>query len=635
MGFFDWVRRAANIIGRRETDFTATYGNGGGAGFAGGGISRLTASLATWSGSINADLDGSLVVLRARARQLAQSNEHGRRFLSLVAANVVGRNHPRLQVRALRDQRDPNKPTTLDTAANDTIEIHYDRWAKRAEITGRMTLNHLYRTAVKAVARDGETLIRFVRRRDLPYGLALQILEADRLDETLNLDRPEGTTIRQGVEIDGTGRPVALWIKARHPGESHAAGATLTERVSVADVLHIYLPERAEQVRGYSWFHAILLRASQLHGYNDAAVVAARIGASKVAALERAEEAPDVTASMADGGTAGGALSMNVEAGEMFELPPGYKLSSWDPDYPHANFESFVKAAMRGIAAGLDVAAHNLSGDMTDVNYSSARIAELTEREIWMVLQDWFISAVAEPVYREWLSIALLRGDITFEVSGKALPADKLSKFLNASRFQGRRWQWVDPAKDLEAQKGAVDLKVTSRTRIAAEQGEDFADILAELQAENEMLDAAGLMPAAPAAPAAPPADPPAMKELRDMVRALEQRLLDARQAPPAATELHIHQAAAAPVEIRNQFTVPPPPAPTVEIRNEIAVPEQAAPNVEVKVEAIMPESTPAPVEVKVEVNPELKLGPRRTETEIHRDADGEMTGSTAIERDA
>lgn len=37
-------------------------------GFAGAAIDRLTASLQQWSGSINADLDRSLVILRARAR---------------------------------------------------------------------------------------------------------------------------------------------------------------------------------------------------------------------------------------------------------------------------------------------------------------------------------------------------------------------------------------------------------------------------------------------------------------------------------------------------------------------------------------------------------------------------------------
>lgn len=479
---------------KKRDNFAATYGNGGGAGFAGGAINRLTASMATWSGAVNSDLDASIVTLRARARALAQSNEYGRRFLSQVATNVVGRTGPKLQVRAYKDQRDPNKPTVLDKSANDAIEIHWQRWGKKADIAGRMDLPQLLRVVAKAVARDGECLVRVVRQKQLAYGIALQVLEADRLDETLNIVTENGA-IRQGVEIDGTGRPLAYYIKTRHPGERYGTGSNQVERVPVSEIYHVFLQERAEQVRGYTWFHAVLMRASQLHGYNESAVIAARIGASKIAAIERTEEAaPSALDGMADVQVNGGPLQMNIEAGEMFELPPGYKLSSWNPDYPHANYESFVKTAMRGIAAGLDVATHNLSGDMTDVNYSSARIAELAERDVWMVLQDWLINSLLEPVYQEWLALALLRGDITFDISGKSLPADKYAKFSNASRFQGRRWRWVDPAKEIAAYKEGVALRVTSRTRIAAEQGDEFDDVLDELQQEEAALDAAGLM---------------------------------------------------------------------------------------------------------------------------------------------
>jgi lambda family phage portal protein len=491
----------------KSTDFTPTYGNGNTAGFAGGHVNRLTASLATWSGAVNYDLDGSIVVMRARARALAQSNEYGRRFLSQVASNVVGRTGPKLQVRAYRDQLNPKVATTLDKAANDAVEIHWQRWGKSADIGGRMDLPHFLRTAAKAVARDGETLVRIVRNKKLPYGIALQLLEADRLDERLNQILPNGA-IRQGVEIDSTGRAVAYWIKSAHPGDRYTPGSTQAERVLAGDIKHLFLQERAEQVRGYTWFHAILLRAAQLHGYNEAAVLAARIGASKIAALERAEDGADLTASMADG-QIGGIPQMNIEAGELFELPPGYKMSSWNPEYPTANYESFVKTALRGISAGLDVATHNLSGDMTDVNYSSARIAELAERDIWMVLQDWLINAIVEPIYQEWLALALLRGDITFDISGKSLPADKYAKFANASRFQGRRWRWVDPSKEMTANTDGVSLGVTSRTRIAAEQGEDFDDLLDELKQENEALKAAGLQPTpAPKAQPEPLPDP-------------------------------------------------------------------------------------------------------------------------------
>lgn len=505
------------ITGKRGDPYAATYGSGSGAasGFAGAQISRLTSSLANWSGSINADNDMALPILRSRARALAANNEHGKRFLSLVATNVVGRRNPKLQVRAMKDQRDPNKPTTLDKSANDTIEIHWERWGRTADLSGRhRSLYQLMRTIIKGVARDGEALVRIVRNRRLPYGMALQLLEADRLDDSINRRLDSGATVRQGVEIDATGRAVAYYVKTAHPGENYMTITAGVERVPAAEMLHLFLTERAEQVRGVTWFHAVILRGSIIHKFEESAVIAAHIGASKIAALERADDAPDAAAMMADGRTSSG-LSMSVEAGEMFELPPGYKLNSWNPDYPHQNFESFLKACLRGLAAGFDVAAHNLTGDMTEVNYSSARIAELAERETWMALQDWFIESFCLPIYEEWLAGALLTGAVTFDISGKSLPADKLDKFRQASRFQGRRWSWVDPLKEADANEKQLNNKLTSRTRLAAEQGEEFDDILDELAQENAAIKAAGLQPPPASAPKPPPADPNLAKARR------------------------------------------------------------------------------------------------------------------------
>ena len=476
-------------------------------GFAGASVNRLTASLQQWSGSVNSDLDDGLVILRSRARALSQNTEFGRRFLSLVASNIVGADGPMLQVRA------KNQNGTLDKPANAAIEAHWKRWGKRCELSGRMSLAHFLRVAVKSVSRDGETLIRVIKSRDLPYGMALQMLEADRLDESINQRLSNGNVIRMGVETDTAMRPVAYWIKSAHPGENYLAGPPRAERVPAEDMYHLFLVERAEQVRGYTWFHAVLLRANMLHGYEEAAVTAARIGAAKVAAFVRKDDtaAPPIGGEIADYNHASTGLPQSVvEPGEFMDLTgfPGVELQTWNPEYPHANFESFLRTCMHGLATGLDVATHNLSGDMSGVNYSSARIAELSERDMWRTLQAWLIDAFVEPLYREWLNAALLRGAITFQESGKSLPYDKYAKFAEASQFQGRRWQWVDPQKEVNASKEMLAAGLASRTQIVGSQGRDFEDVVAELEQEQQMLEAAGLRTDTGAS--APPAPSPA-----------------------------------------------------------------------------------------------------------------------------
>lgn len=471
--------------------------------FSGAEVGRLTASMQSWSGSLNADLDSSLVILRARARTLCANADIARRFLSLVGSNVVGAKGPTLQVRAKLG----TPGAGFDKAANDAVEIHWARWQRTADLTGKMSLPHLFRVLVKAVARDGEALVRFVRSRSRPYGLALQVLEADRLDERVNQTLSNGNRIRQGVEY-ANGAPVAYYLRTEHPGENYNAGGQKTERVAAVDILHGFVAERGEQVRGYTWLHAVIRRLAMLDAYEEAAVVAARVGAAKMGLFTRTEDAAaDALKTTADGKDADGTLQMSAEAGEFIEMPPGYSLESWNPEYPHQNFETFLNACLRGVAAGVDIAAHNLTGNMTDVNYSSARIAEMTEREIWITLQDWFIDAFVLPIYREWLNSALLLSQITFEQSGKALPIDKFAKFADASRFQGKRWEWVDPLKDGQANELLIRNALASRSEIAASKGRDFEDIVDELAQENAMLKAAGL-PTEPPKPGAAGAAP-------------------------------------------------------------------------------------------------------------------------------
>ena len=444
------------------------------------------------------------------------------------------------------------------------------------------------------------------------------------------------------VEVDAGVSRVLAELKTAHPGENYGLTRNEVERVPAADIYHLFTPERAEQVRGITWFHAIIVRGSVIHRFEEAAVIAAEIGASKVAALERSEEAADVIgAGMADG-ISGGLPQIKVEAGEMFELPPGYKLNSWNPDYPHANFESFLKACLRGLAAGLDVAAHNLTGDMTEVNYSSARIAELSEREMWMTLQDWLITSFVQPLYEDWLALNLLSGNITFPLSGKAIPADRFDKFRRASRFQGRRWAWVDPAKEADANAKLLETGLTSRTRLAAEQGEEFEDILDELAQEKVLMQAAGVT-TAPAAPP-PPDDPEEAPEVlaakalaAGQVRVAELNRDAAvllKPAPPPANVINVTTP-----PVRNEITVQPAAAPAVTVTNEINEREQAtpvinfnpttnvaAPEVTVEVDAIMP----AVSEVAITAMPI-----RKTTTEILRDQAGDIATSVQVESDA
>jgi capsid protein len=73
------------------------------------------------------------------------------------------------------------------------------------------------------------------------------------------------------------------------------------------------------------------------------------------------------------------------------------------------------------------------------------------------------------------------------------LPFSKQKKFENHN-FRPRRWPWVDPEKDVNAAKIAIDNRLKSRTEVIAENSQtSFAAVIAEQSLEQEIADEAGV----------------------------------------------------------------------------------------------------------------------------------------------
>ncbi len=455
---------------------------GGQRAFESAATDRLSAGWSVFNTGINADLEAALSTLRARSRGWTMNTDQGARYLELVADNIVGSDPPRLQVRAkLRDGSE-----AMDEVANTAVERAWARWCARGqcEVTGELSFGEVCRAVVQGAARDGEYLARRIRDRRLDFGFQVQLLDVDRIDTGLNVAPAVrgGNAIRLGIEVNAYGRKIAAHLFNRHPGDSGAglAPSALSERVLMDDLLHGFVLKRPEQVRGYPWASAVLRRSDTLFQYERYALDAAKYGASKMGFYtvdkDSVQQTEETWEAMKD---ATGELVQEVEAGMLEALPPGVGFESFDPKYPVESFATFVGEYKRDIAAGLNVAHHNLSGNMSGVNYSSARIAELAERRSWRALQRWLIASFVQPVFEEWLRLALLNRAITLP-SGAALPADRFEKFAEAASFQPPGWAWVDPEADIKAAAIAVSYDMRSMRQITDEQGVDLEDTLAD-----------------------------------------------------------------------------------------------------------------------------------------------------------
>ncbi len=447
--------------------------------FKGGESNRLTTDWIAASPHADHDIKHSIEIVRSRARDLCQNNDYAKRFINLCLMNIVGADGFVFQSKVT----DPNG--AYDQQANLIIEKSWAEWSKpeNCTVTGRLNFIEVQKLLISQAARDGEFFVHILRTPESKFGFQLQILEPDDIDHNYNQDLNNGNFIRLGIEFNSYRKPVAYYFKKNNKENiSFAQNNTKDfERVEAKDVIHCYIQERARQSRGISWLHASMYRLKQLQGYEEAALVNARVGAAKMGFFtnEMGDEY------LGDSADVNGNVQMTAEPGSFEQLPPGMKFQSFEPDFPQQQYSDYVKACLRGIASGLGVSYNLLANDLEGVSYSSIRSAILDERNNWMHLQSWFIGGFLQPLFKNWLEMGLLRGAIS-------LPMAKFEKFDRAE-FIGRRWQWVDPKSDIEAKLLELNAGFISATQVAAEMGRDLEDIYRDREREKELAKQYGL----------------------------------------------------------------------------------------------------------------------------------------------
>lgn len=453
--------------------------------FDAGAIDRLKAGWTTSTQNIDALLQSNRKIMVARSRDAAQNNGYAKRFLGLLRTNICGPDGFRFQATTKSNKGKP------DGLLNSVLEMAYKDFSRLGnfDVTGQLTRTEAEHLFVETLATDGEVLLRRIRGFDNSSRFAIQFIDSELLDVDLNKKLDNGNYIKMGVELNIYRRPVAYWIsnsETRSDNNGYTVKTSHT-RIPADEIIHFFLKKRVDQTRGIPWMHAALVEMNDLHGYKEGAIINARVGASKMMAVTT----PSGTEYLADDiDAATGGKIEEVEPGIIKEYPEGTTFHNFDPTYPHAQYDAFIKTTLRGMSSALEVSYNSLANDLEGVNFSSIRAGVLEDREVWKTLQKAIIDHFADVIYRDWLKIQLFAQNI--KPKGQPLGEDKYLKCCDVN-FQGRRWDWVDPSKDMSANELAASILVKSKTQIIRDMGRDPDEVWAEIQQENEKLAELGI----------------------------------------------------------------------------------------------------------------------------------------------
>ncbi len=449
-------------------------------------VGRLTSSWTTQTKKSDEVLRNELTILRARSRDQVDNNDYARRFINLLKTNVVGHNGFKFQACTCRKNGDKDKP------ANIALESAWKDWGKvgNCEITGKLSFIDSCNLSISTIAADGEVIIHKVFGRGAgKYDFQIRFIDAELLDVNFNTELRGGNFVRMGIEFTPLGKPIAYFFKTLDERlEYYSYQGSKYNRIPAHDIIHKFITERISQKRGVPWMVSALARMEMLNGYEEAALVNARAGASKMGIIVT----PDGNNYNSDDTDDDDNVIEDTEPGTVIQLAEGQQWTDYDPAYPSGEFAPFVKNILRGISSGLGVSYNTLANDLEGVNFSSIRAGVLEDREAWKAIQRFFIENILTDIYESWLTIQLFLGNIPINNSYLSILSEE--KYKNVS-FQGRRWSWVDPFKDVKANKEAIDARIKSLSSVIREQGGDPDEVFNEIAEEQKRMKELGIEP--------------------------------------------------------------------------------------------------------------------------------------------
>jgi lambda family phage portal protein len=381
------------------------------------------------------------------------------------------------------------KPQSQHPDADVRAALHrrWQAWTDVADADGITDAYGLQSLAVRAMVEAGEC---FAHLLLTPDGLRVRLLDPEMvpLDETRELSN--GRRVIQGVEFDAHAARAAYHVRRERP-QVPSFSAELV-RIEADAMAHLFAPLAPGQVRGLSWLTPVLLRLHELDLYEDAQLVRQKVSALFAGFVVD----PSGTAAGFDGTTVGSVLTTGLEPGTLKCLPPSFDIRFSDPA-EIGDAVAFLQLQLRSVAAGLGVPEYLLTGDLSQANYSSLRAALVEFRARLEAMQHQVVVfQLCRPIWRAWILAEVLAGRIVGDLAE-----------LLAVEWITPAQPWVDPQKDAEAARLALEAGLTSRRREVAALGWDVESLDAEIAADRERERALGLHFGEPA-PAAPPVRP-------------------------------------------------------------------------------------------------------------------------------
>lgn len=422
-------------------------------------------------------------VIRARARDLEKNSDIAEGILGAFARNVVGPRGFRLQAKVKTSAGDD------DENLNQQLEDLWLEWQKprNCDITGAQSFVEMTKMAVRRKFVDGGILFikAYTSGGIVPF--VLQAREVDDLDTSRTFRNVEtGNRIAGGIEFDKYNRPVAYYLKEYTPDGFYTGKS---ERIEAKRVIFLWAKKRPSQVREMSDLAKTLPRIRDTNEFIEAVGVKARVEACLAAFITKTSTTGALGRGLAgntndkDSGYNGRTLTPGMIA----ELQPGEDIKAVVPSGTGSSAKDFVMLQQRLAGTGQGLSYETVSRDMSQVNYSSARQGLLEDQKTYAEEQQFLIDHFLTEVYTEFVISAVLSKAITIP----GFWQNKANYLRHIWIPSG--WSWIDPQKEANANKVALETGQSTLAEICAQTGKDWREVIDQRARETEYAKQKGV----------------------------------------------------------------------------------------------------------------------------------------------
>ncbi|MGP1579410.1 MAG: phage portal protein [Wolinella sp.] len=403
----------------------------------------------------NTDLDKASAKLRAQARSISASVSLMSGFFEMLDSEVLG------EKGFIIDIATPNK------GLNKQIQDAFFAWEVQCCRYGIYDFEDYEELVLNALYRDGEAFIQIHNGAELK----IEMIDSDEIDSELS---DESRNIFFGIEYEKDKiTPKAYYRKLENGKYS---------TIPASSIIHIKKPKLARQRRGISALASAIFDTHSKDKLKKSELDRARLASEITGFLTRKNDQNSFSDADFDENGELKPQEINIpqslQTGTLEFLDDDITPHFIDPHNP-INMEYFLKSTDRDVARSLGISYATYTGDLKDVNYSSIRHGTISERRSFSRVQNFLKRKFHNKIFRHWLLHELLAQRITTK---------QHDEIITHFAFKPQGWDFIDPVKEVNANKIAVSSGFKTISEVLREKGVELDAYMDELEKEKELV---------------------------------------------------------------------------------------------------------------------------------------------------